>query len=86
MNWKRYEDIYLCPTIHAATKTEEKFVTMSHQSVNIPTLLKLNTNDAREFLCGWGAAVINVTVTYPVNKVIFRQVIILSCILYVFYT
>lgn len=28
----------------------------------------------REFACGWGAAFINVTVTYPVNKLIFRQV------------
>ncbi|KAG7199647.1 hypothetical protein KM043_014240 [Ampulex compressa] len=29
----------------------------------------------QEFLCGWGAAVINVTVTYPINKVIFRQIL-----------
>lgn len=28
----------------------------------------------REFVCGWGAACINITVTYPVNKIIFRQV------------
>lgn len=27
-----------------------------------------------DFLCGWGAAVINISVTYPINKVIFRQV------------
>lgn len=28
----------------------------------------------QEFVCGWGAAVINVSVTYPINKLIFRQV------------
>lgn len=28
----------------------------------------------REFACGWGAAVINVGCTYPINKMIFRQV------------
>ena len=27
----------------------------------------------REFTCGWGAASINVVVTYPLNKLIFRQ-------------
>lgn len=30
--------------------------------------------DWKEFACGWGAAVINITVTYPLNKVIIRQV------------
>lgn len=30
-------------------------------------------NDAREFVCGWGAASINVLSTFPMNKVIFRQ-------------
>ncbi|KAJ9582550.1 hypothetical protein L9F63_003108, partial [Diploptera punctata] len=29
--------------------------------------------DWREFGCGWGAAVINITVTFPINKIIFRQ-------------
>ncbi|CAH0557738.1 unnamed protein product [Brassicogethes aeneus] len=29
----------------------------------------------REFACGWGAAFINVTITYPVNKIIFRQML-----------
>lgn len=31
--------------------------------------------DYREFVCGWGAAAVNITVTFPVNKLIFRQVI-----------
>lgn len=30
--------------------------------------------DYREFVCGCGAAVINITVTYPIYKMIFRQV------------
>ena len=29
--------------------------------------------DAREFVCGWGAASINVSVTFPLNKLQFRQ-------------
>lgn len=30
--------------------------------------------DWKEFACGWGAAVVNISVTYPLNKVIIRQV------------
>lgn len=30
--------------------------------------------DWREFACGCGAAIINITITYPINKLIFRQV------------
>lgn len=30
--------------------------------------------DQSEFICGWGAAFINITVTYPIYKIIFRQV------------
>lgn len=33
----------------------------------------LQTRDYREFICGWGAAVINVCITFPINKVMFRQ-------------
>lgn len=29
--------------------------------------------DRREFACGWGAAFINICVTFPINKVMFRQ-------------
>nr|CAD7457786.1 unnamed protein product [Timema tahoe] len=29
----------------------------------------------REFVCGWGAAFINIAVTFPVSKLIFRQMI-----------
>lgn len=37
----------------------------------------------QEFVCGWGAAFINVTVTYPINKLIFRQVSISGLISFV---
>lgn len=30
--------------------------------------------DHKEFICGWASAFINICVTYPINKVIFRQV------------
>ncbi|KAK4304740.1 hypothetical protein Pmani_023338 [Petrolisthes manimaculis] len=30
---------------------------------------------SREFICGWGAAFINITVTFPINKVMFRQML-----------
>ena len=30
--------------------------------------------DHREFLCGCGSALINIAITYPVYKMIFRQV------------
>lgn len=29
----------------------------------------------REFACGWGAAFVNITVTYPIYKTIFRQML-----------
>lgn len=29
----------------------------------------------REFACGWGAAFVNITITYPVYKMIFRQML-----------
>lgn len=31
--------------------------------------------DHSEFICGWGAAFINITVTYPIYKIIFRQML-----------
>lgn len=31
-------------------------------------------NSMQEFVCGWGASFINIGVTYPVYKIMFRQV------------
>lgn len=28
-----------------------------------------------EFVCGCGAAIINIGITFPINKIIFRQVL-----------
>ncbi|KAF6204376.1 hypothetical protein GE061_002717 [Apolygus lucorum] len=32
-------------------------------------------NEHKEFICGWGAATCNILVTFPINKVIFRQML-----------
>lgn len=45
------------------------------ERVPLKTVLRLNRNDLKEVMCGWGAAVINVTVTFPINKIIFRQIL-----------
>lgn len=29
---------------------------------------------SKEFICGWGAALVNIGITFPINKIIFRQV------------
>ncbi|KAF2366899.1 Mitochondrial substrate/solute carrier [Trinorchestia longiramus] len=35
----------------------------------------LKPSDGREFVCGWGAAVINIACTFPMNKIMFRQML-----------
>lgn len=47
---------------------------ITSQKISLYSVLKIRRDDFNEFICGWGAAVINVTVTFPINKVIFRQV------------
>ncbi|VDH98547.1 Hypothetical predicted protein [Mytilus galloprovincialis] len=32
-----------------------------------------NTKNYEEFICGWGAAFVNIGFTFPINKVMFRQ-------------
>ncbi|XP_076621544.1 mitochondrial nicotinamide adenine dinucleotide transporter SLC25A51 [Colletes latitarsis] len=48
---------------------------ITSQNVSLRSLLTLKNNDFKEFVCGWGAAVINVSVTFPINKIIFRQIL-----------
>ncbi|CAK9806902.1 Mitochondrial nicotinamide adenine dinucleotide transporter SLC25A51 [Anthophora plagiata] len=48
---------------------------VTSQNVSLKSLLTLNNNDFKEFVCGWGAAVINVSITFPINKIIFRQIL-----------
>ncbi|KAA0183870.1 hypothetical protein HAZT_HAZT007873 [Hyalella azteca] len=38
-------------------------------------LSEIQHGDGREFICGWGAAVINIACTFPMNKIMFRQAI-----------
>lgn len=40
-----------------------------------PPSPKQTLTDFEEFVCGWGAAFINITVTFPINKVMFRQML-----------
>ncbi|XP_015516440.1 mitochondrial nicotinamide adenine dinucleotide transporter SLC25A51 [Neodiprion lecontei] len=59
-----------------ASKDSEKDVNATAQEkIPLSSIMKITSHDAREFACGWGAAVINVTVTYPINKIIFRQIL-----------
>ena len=48
---------------------------VASQNVSVRSSLSLNNNDFKEFVCGWGAAVINVSITFPINKIIFRQIL-----------
>ena len=48
---------------------------VASQNVSLRSSLSLNNNDFKEFVCGWGAAVINVSITFPINKIIFRQIL-----------
>lgn len=40
---------------------------------NLHVSQAMATNDYEEFFCGWGAAFVNICVTFPINKVMFRQ-------------
>lgn len=46
--------------------------------------LNLNREEYNEFVCGFGAAVINISITFPMNKVIFRQVLFKTYFLNIF--
>ena len=73
MNWKRPEENFT-QTKESSSKINEGVKNAEKVSVDSTPILKLNSNDGKEFLCGLGSAVINVAVTYPINKIIFRQV------------
>lgn len=47
----------------------KKFLTASELGLRNKNELK----DFREFFCGYGAAFINICITFPINKLIFRQ-------------
>ena len=71
MSWRKNEE----PRVpDAVTPTPAQSLMTPIAKPNLYTALKLNSNDYHEFICGWGSAVINIAVTYPINKAIFRQV------------
>ncbi|XP_054719907.1 mitochondrial nicotinamide adenine dinucleotide transporter SLC25A51-like [Uloborus diversus] len=43
----------------------------AHQSFIVPEKIK----EYEEFICGWGSAFINIVITFPINKVMFRQML-----------
>jgi len=44
--------------------------------------MHLSREEYSEFVCGCGAAIINVGITFPINKIIFRQVYIFKQIIF----
>lgn len=48
---------------------------ITSSNISVKSLFTLNNNDFKEFACGWGAAVINVSITFPIHKIIFRQIL-----------
>lgn len=46
-----------------------------HRKEHFLDAYKIPHPEWREFVCGWGAAFINITVTFPINKVMFRQML-----------
>ncbi|XP_017879440.1 solute carrier family 25 member 51-like [Ceratina calcarata] len=48
---------------------------IASSDISVKSLFTLNNNDFKEFACGWGAAVINVSITFPIHKIIFRQIL-----------
>lgn len=34
---------------------------------------RMTSHDMEVFLCGWGAAFVNIGITFPINKIMFRQ-------------
>ncbi|XP_034945537.1 solute carrier family 25 member 51 [Chelonus insularis] len=72
MDWNNINK-QLFPTIKATDGCENDIELKKNSS--IVSIYQITSDDYKEFLCGWGAAVINVTVTYPINKIIFRQIL-----------
>lgn len=50
-----------------------KMTLQHHPSLKTASAVIAPAGDSRHFVCGWGAASINILATFPINKVIFRQ-------------
>ena len=48
---------------------------LAGETSSLVTSKSFKTDDSREFICGYGAAFINICLTFPINKVIFRQMV-----------
>ncbi|XP_013390327.1 solute carrier family 25 member 51 [Lingula anatina] len=58
--------------------TTDQFASKGGQNIALgsssgPTKTSTNGDVYKEFISGWGAAVINISLTFPLNKVMFRQ-------------
>ncbi|XP_022193593.2 mitochondrial nicotinamide adenine dinucleotide transporter SLC25A51 [Nilaparvata lugens] len=56
----------------SSTTNVDNFIDILSQNLN--KYLK-NSDGIKEFACGWGAALINIGITFPINKIIFRQML-----------
>lgn len=54
--------------------SDKMAVSTNPQQPSAPAPQHIEHFDWREFACGWGAAFVNITVTFPINKIMFRQV------------
>lgn len=54
--------------------TMKKHVIATEHVKNETVVANIPVVQWKEFACGWSAAFINITITYPINKLIFRQV------------
>jgi len=61
----------ICVDHNLALDTEQRVALM--QLPQDPCDLRHFPDDGREFVCGCGAAAINIVTTFPLNKLIFRQ-------------
>ncbi|XP_055676952.1 mitochondrial nicotinamide adenine dinucleotide transporter SLC25A51 [Lutzomyia longipalpis] len=55
--------------------TAKESLPASNQRMLMMSSNPLSAFDIREFACGWGAAFVNITATYPIHKIIFRQML-----------
>lgn len=74
------EDIQITKDIHSNGQEavlQHPLVLHNEEGTITPTntrsLILFHFKPHSEFLCGWGAAFVNITLTFPINKIMFRQ-------------
>ena len=63
------KDEYIAMPISRSEDQPTPVATAQHQQLG---QFGKTTYQYREFVCGWGAAFINITVTFPMNKVKYK--------------